>query len=316
MIVDIEQIEAHRLALTGYCYRMLGSVVDADDAAQETIIRAWKNADQFDGRAALRTWLYRIATNVCLDELADRRRRTRPIEERPAGSTSDALVELPRAHWIEPIPDARAIPADADPSERAMLRQSIRLAFVAALQSLAAKQRAALLLVEVLGWSVAEVAETLGTSIAAVNSALQRARATLAGRNWNAVPSALTESQERMLSRYVAAFESYDVDQLAALLRDDVTFSMPPYTLWIQGPESVRAWLLGMGAGCRGSRLLATAACGSPAFGQYKLDPEGGHKPFALVVLELSGDRIAGWNSFLDTETLFPRFELPAHLPA
>ena len=316
MTIDIEQIEVHRPALTGHCYRMLGSVVDADDAAQETIIRAWKNADQFDGRAALRTWLYRIATNVCLAALADRKRRARPMEERPAGATTEALVQLPRTHWIEPIPDARAIPADADPSERAMLRQSIRLAFVAALQSLAPKQRAVLLLVEVLGWSVAEVAGTLDTSIAAVNSALQRARATLAGRNCGISPCALTESQEQMLSRYVAAFERYDVDELAALLRDDATFSMPPYALWIQGPDSVRAWLLGMGAGCRGSRLLATAACGSPAFGQYKADSDGGHKPFALVVLELSGDYIAGWNSFLDTETLFPRFELPARLPA
>ncbi len=315
MIAHIEQIEAHRSALTGHCYRMLGSAVDADDATQETIIRAWKNADQFDGRAALRTWLYRIATNVCLAELSDRKRRTRPME-RPAGATTDALVQLPRAHWIEPIPDARAIPADADPSEHAMLRQSIRLAFVAALQSLAPKQRAALLLVEVLGCSVAEVAETLDTSIPSVNSALQRARATLAGRNWRAVPSALTESQEQMLNRYVAAFERYDVDQLVALLREDATFSMPPYALWIQGPESVRSWLLGIGSGCRGSRLLATAACGSPAFGQYKIDPDGGHKPFALVVLELSGDHIAGWNSFLDTETLFPKFELPPHLPA
>ena len=295
---------------------MLGSAVDADDATQETIIRAWKNADQFDGRAALLTWLYRIATNVCIAELSDRRRRARPIEERPAGAPTDALVQHPRTHWIEPVPDARAIPADADPSERAMLRQSIRLAFVAALQSLAPKQRAALLLVEVLGWSIAEVAETLGTSVASVNSALQRARTTLAGRNWRAVPSALTESQEQLLNRYVAAFERYDVDQLVALLREDATFSMPPYVLWLQGPESVRSWLLGIGSGCRGSRLLATAACGSPAFGQYKVDSDGGHKPFALVVLELSGDHIAGWNSFLDTETLFPKFELPPHLAA
>jgi RNA polymerase sigma-70 factor (ECF subfamily) len=314
MPVDIDQIEAHRAALTGHCYRMLGSAVDADDATQETIIRAWKNADQFDGRAALRTWLYRIATNVCLDALADRARRVRPMEERPAGATTDPLVQQPGTHWIEPIPDACAIPADADPFEHAMLRQSIRLAFVAALQGLTPKQRAALLLVEVLGWSVAEVAETLGASIGSVNSSLQRARATLADRNWNVIPSALTESQKQMVSRFVAAFERYDVDQLAALLRDDATFSMPPFTLWLQGPESVRNWLLGMGAGCRGSRLLATAACGSPAFGQYKIDPDGGHKPFALVVLEFSGDYIAGWNSFLDTETLFPRFELPARL--
>ncbi|HTU46781.1 MAG TPA: sigma-70 family RNA polymerase sigma factor [Bryobacteraceae bacterium] len=316
MIASIEQIEAHRPALTGHCYRMLGSAVDADDATQETIIRAWKSADRFEGRAALLTWLYRIATNVCIAKLSDRKRRARPMEERPAGAPTDALIQHPRTHWIEPVPDVRAIPADADPFERAMLRQSIRLAFVAALQSLAPKQRAALLLVEVLGWSVAEAAETLGTSIASVNSALQRARATLAGRDWRAVPSALTESQEQMLNRYVAAFERYDVDQLVTLLRDDATFSMPPYSLWLQGPESVRAWLLGMGSGCRGSRLLATAACGSPAFGHYKLDADGGHKPFALVVLELSGDRIAGWNSFLDTETLFPKFELPSHLPA
>lgn len=172
----------------------------------------------------------------------------------------------------------------------------------------------ALLLGEVLGWSVAEVAETLGTSVNSVNSAHQRARATLAVRNWNVIPSILTESQEQMVSRFVAAFERYDVDQLAALLCEDATFSMPPYTLWLQGLESVRNWLLGMGSGCRGSRLLATAACGSPAFGQYKIDPDGGYKPFALVILEFSGDYIAGWNSFLDTETLFPRFELPAHL--
>ena len=316
MIADIEQIEAHRPALTGHCYRMLGSAVDADDATQETIIRAWKHADQFDGRAALLTWLCRIATNVCIAELSGRRRRGRPIEELPAGVPTDKLVQHPRTHWIEPIPDARVISAGADPSECAMLRQSIRLAFVAALQGLAPKQRAALLLVEVLGWSAAEVAETLSTSIASVNSALQRARATLAGRNWRAVPSALTESQEQLLNRYIAAFESYDVDQLVALLRDDATFSMPPYALWLQGPESVRSWLLGTGSGCRGSRLLTTAACGSPAFGHYKADPDGGHKAFALVVLELSGDRIAGWNSFLDIETLFPRFELPSHLPA
>ena len=316
MIAAIEQIEAHRSALTGHCYRMLGSAVDADDAAQETIIRAWKNADQFDGRSALLTWLYRIATNVCLAELSGRKRRARPMEERPAGVPSEGLVQLPHTHWIEPIPDARAIPTDADPSERAMLRQSIRLAFVAALQSLAPKQRAALLLVEVLGSSVAEAAETLGTSVASVNSALQRARATLSGRDCRAVPSALTQSQEQMLNRFVAAFERYDVDQLVALLRDDATFSMPPYSLWLQGPECVRGWLLGMGSGCRGSRLLATAACGSPAFGQYKADPDGGHKPFALVVLELSGNHVAGWNSFLDTEMLFPKFELPLHLHA
>jgi RNA polymerase sigma-70 factor (ECF subfamily) len=315
MLEDITHLEAHRPALTGHCYRMLGSTVDADDAAQETMIRAWRSFDRFDGRASIKTWLYRIATNVCLDELADRGRRARPMEEGPAGATTDTLVQLPRTHWIEPIPDARAIPADVDPAERAVLRQSIRLAFVAALQHLAPKQRAVLLLMEVLGWSAAEVAETLDTSPAAVNSALQRARAALASRNVSN-PTALSESQQRMLNRYTAAFERYDVDELTSLLREDATFSMPPYQLWLRGPEPVRTWLLGMGAGCRGSRLLPTAACGSPAFGQYRRNPEGGHKTWALVVLEISGDQIAGWNSFLDTETLFPLFDLPMELPA
>ena len=318
MSESVAQLEAHRTALTGHCYRMLGSSVDADDATQETIIRAWKSLDRFDGRASLRTWLYKIATNVCLDELADRGRRARPIEEGPAGSANinpDALIQRPRSHWIEPIADARALPADADPGELAILRQSIRLAFVSALQHLAPKQRAVLLLMEVLGWSAAEVADTLDTSVAAVNSALQRARATLASRN-QGDPSTLSESQTRLLDRYVEAFERYDVDRLASLLKEDATLSMPPYELWLRGPAEIRAWLLGLGCGCRGSRLLPTAACGSPAFGQYRPNPEGGHKAWALIVLELSGDRIAGWNSFLDTETLFPKFDLPMELPA
>ncbi|HMJ61993.1 MAG TPA: sigma-70 family RNA polymerase sigma factor, partial [Bryobacteraceae bacterium] len=284
----------------------------------ETMIRAWRSLDQFDGRAALRTWLYRIATNVCLDELGDRSRRARPMEEGPASSGSpspDMLIQRPRGHWIEPIADARALPVDADPAERAILRQSIRLAFVAALQPLAPQQPAVLLLMEVLGWPAAEVAETLKTSVAAVNSALQRARATLANRN-DSAPPALSPSQEQLLNRYVAAFEQYDVDGLASLLREDATFSMPPYALWLQGPEAIRTWMLGLGCGCRGSRLTPAAACGSPAFGQYRPNPEGGHKPWALLVLELSGDHIVGVNSFLDTETLFPRFDLPMEFPA
>jgi RNA polymerase sigma-70 factor, ECF subfamily len=316
MTTDISQLEVHRSALTGHCYRMLGSVVDADDAAQETMIRAWKSLDGFDGRSALRTWLYRIATNVCLDELADRKRRERPMEEGSPSSGApplDALVQRPREHWIEPIADAYAIPTDADPSERAILRQSIRLAFVAALQNLAPKQRAVLLLIEVLGWSAAEVAETLETSVAGVNSALQRARATLAHRR-DSAPAALSASQEQMLQRYVEAFERYDIDQLALLLREDATLSMPPYALWIQGPEAIRTWMLGLGCGCRGSRLIPTAACGWPAFAQYRPSPDGGHKPWALIVLELAGDQITGVNSFLDTETLFPRFDLPMEL--
>jgi RNA polymerase sigma-70 factor (ECF subfamily) len=312
---NIAQLEVHRVALTGHCYRMLGSSVDADDAAQETIIRAWKSFDRFDGRASLRTWLYRIATNVCLDELADRGRRARPMEEGPAGSMTHTLIQHPRTHWIEPIADMRAVPSDADPAERAILRQSIRLAFVAALQHLAPKQRAVLLLTEVLGWSAAEVAEALDTSVAGVNSALQRARAAIASRTGDP-PEPLSDPQQRLLDRYVGAFERYDVDELVGLLREDAKFSMPPYALWLQGPGAVRTWMLGMGSGCRGSRLVPIEACGSPAFAQYRPDPEGGHKAWALIVLELSGDRIGGYNSFLDTEILFPKFDLPKTLPA
>jgi RNA polymerase sigma-70 factor (ECF subfamily) len=308
-------LEEHRAAITGHCYRMLGSVVEADDAVQETMLRAWKSLDRFDGRASLQTWLYRIATNVCFDALADRSRRERPMDMGPAGTVSDPLVEHPRTHWLEPVPDARVMPADADPSELAILRQSIRLAFLAALQHLPPRQRAALLLTEVLGWSAAEVAECLETSVAAVNSALQRARGTLASRDLEASGAALSEQQSLLLERYVEAFERYDVDALTALLRDDATLSMPPYGLWLRGREAIRAWLLGRGCGCRGSRLVATAANGLPAFGQYRPGVDGApHQPWALVVLELSDDGILAWNSFLDTETLFPRFGLPPRL--
>lgn len=306
----VDHIEAHRNALIGHCYRMLGSIVDAEDAVQETMIRAWRGLERFDGRSSLRTWLYRIATNVCLDELSSRSRRARPMEEGPAGSIEDSLAQHPRTHWLEPVPDARALPASGDPAELAMLRQSIRLAFVAALQHLPPKQRAVLLLMDVLGWSAAEAAESLDTTVASVNSALQRARATLASRNVTE-PVQIEEPQQQLLDRYVDAFHRYDVDALASMLREDVAFCMPPYSLWLRGPEAVRGWLNGRGSICRDSRLIACAASGSPAFGQYHSTPEGDFKPWALVVLELSGDRISGWNSFLDTDTLFPRFDLP-----
>jgi len=313
MSVDLAHLEQHRTALTGHCYRMLGSAVDADDAVQETMVRAWRGLGRFDGRSSLRTWLYRIATNVCLDVLADRSRRARPIEEGPEGSVNDALEARPRTHWLEPVPDARVLPTDADPSEQAVLRQSIRLAFVAALQHLPPKQRAVLLLIEVLGWSAAEVAATLDTSVAAVNSALQRARSTLATRDLGEARASLSDTQRGLVERYVAAFQRYDVDALTALLTQDATLSMPPHTLWLRGHDTIRTWLLGRGSGCRDSRLVPTAACGSPAFGQYR---QGGQEPWALIVLELAGDRIAGMTSFLDVETLFPLFGLPRHLPA
>jgi RNA polymerase sigma-70 factor (ECF subfamily) len=316
MPVDAAQLEIYRSALTGHCYRMLGSAFDAEDAVQETMVRAWRSIDRFEERSSVRTWLYRIATNVCLDALAANSRRARPIEEGPAGTVEDALEARPRTHWLEPIPDARALPADADPYQLTVLRQNIRLAFVAALQHLPPRQRAALILTEVLGWSAAEVADCIETSVAAVNSALQRARATLASRDVASSYEPLSETETTLLDRYVDAFHRYDVDALVALLRDDATLSMPPYTLWLQGPDTIRTWLLGRGAGCRGSRLLPTSACGSPAFAQYRPGPNGGHQPWSLTVLELSGGRIAAWNAFLDTERLFPFFGLPLELPA
>jgi RNA polymerase sigma-70 factor (ECF subfamily) len=317
---DLAQLELHRTALTGHCYRMLGSAIDADDAVQETMVRAWKNLGRFEGRSSLRTWLYRIATNVCLDALADgARRRTRPIEDGPLGSTEDQLEARPRSHWLEPIPDARAIPPDADPAEKLALRQSIRLAFVAALQHLPPKQRAVLLCTEVMGWSAAEVAESLETTVASVNSALQRARATLEARQLASGPStgaAARDVEPALVDRYVAAFERYDVDALMSLMHEDATLSMPPYTLWLQGQDSIRRWLLGRGCGCRGSRLLRTEACGAPAFGQYRLSADGRHRAWALIALEVSAGRIESMVSFLDTPSLFPLFGLPLELPA
>jgi RNA polymerase sigma-70 factor, ECF subfamily len=314
MSLDVTELEQHRAVLMGHCYRMLGSAVDADDAVQDTIVRAWKSIDRFDGRSSLRTWLYRIATNVCLDALADRGKRGRPIEEGPQGTVDDVLEVRPRTHWLEPVPDARVLPADLDPSEQIALRQSIRLAFVAALQHLPPKQRAALLLVEVLGWSAPEVAEALDTSVASVNSALQRARATLATRELGEPRATLSEEQVALVDRYVKAFEQYDIDALTAMLTKDARLSMPPYTLWLQGREAIRTWLLGRGAGCRGSKLIPTRACGAPAFAQYR---DGGLNPWALIVLELSEheDRITGITSFLDTEALFPLFEMPGKFP-
>ena len=311
-------LEPHRPALTGHCYRMLGSVLDAEDAVQETMLRAWKAAGRFDQRAAVRTWLYRIATNVCLDALAARRPRVRPVElSATPAVVHDGLVLATRPHeeWLEPIPDAMALPAAeaSDPAEHAILRESIRLAFVAALQYLPPRQRAALLLTQVLGWSAADAAETLEMSVASVNSALQRARATLAARNPAVAPRELSDEQRGLLARYVAAFEAYDVAALTALLHEEATMSMPPYELWLRGHESIARWFLGFGIGCRGSRFVpAGTACGGlPAFAHYK---QGGAEAWALVVLEVEGERIGAMTFFLDVATLFPRFGLPMRL--
>jgi RNA polymerase sigma-70 factor (ECF subfamily) len=310
----IAQLEPHRSALTGHCYRMLGSSVDADDAVQETMVRAWKSIDGFDGRSNIRTWLYRIATNVCLDAISDRKRRARPVDDGPVGTPEDELQTRDRTHWLEPIPDARAIPADADPAKQVELRESIRLAFVAALQHLPPKQRAALLLTDVLGCSAAEVAETIDTSVASVNSALQRARATLATRDVSATPVTLTEAQSQLVDRYCEAFVKYDVAALTTLLHEDAVLSMPPFTLWLQGRPSITRWLLAQGAPCRGSRMFRTSASGMPAFAQFRPTPGGGYHAWAILVLEIAGDGVASMTSFLDVETLFPQFGFPLKL--
>jgi RNA polymerase sigma-70 factor (ECF subfamily) len=305
------ELEQYRVALTGHCYRMLGSVVDAEDAVQESLLRAWKGLAGFSQQSSLKTWLYRIATNVCLDTLATGKRRLRPVDLSPPETVHPSLIltQRGREHWVEPIPDALALPDSSDPQEQVLLRESIQLAFVAALQYLSPRQRAVLLLTQVLSFSAEETAETLGMSVAAVTSALQRARATLDARNPVTTPRALTAEQRALLTRYVDAFERYDIQALSQLLREDVKFSMPPYDLWLQGPASVAQWLLGFGVECRGSRLIPVAACGgTAAFAQYH---DQGATPFAIVLLELQGERISSITFFLDTQTLFPRFGLP-----
>jgi RNA polymerase sigma-70 factor (ECF subfamily) len=310
-------LEQFRVELTAHCYRMLGSPFDAEDAVQETLLRAWRGFDRFEGRAAVRSWLYRIATNVCLDMLKGSGRRARPMDMGPARSAQDPLdAPLPESAWIEPVPDGRVLPSDGDPAELAVSREAVRLAFLAALQHLPPRQRAVLILREVLRWKASEVAELLDTSVASVNSALQRARATLAASGVSAEePSHSGDgAQQALLARYVDAFERYDMDSLTSLLHEDATWSMPPYRLWLQTHLDIRRWCLGPGIGCRGSRLLPTEANGLPAFGQYKPAPGGGLEPWSLQVLEVSGDRIAGITFFLDTASLFPLFGLPPRL--
>ena len=312
----LAELEEYRRPLTGYCYRMLGSAFEADDAAQETIVRAWKNADSFEGRSAVRSWLYRIATNVCLDMLRGRQRRARPMDMGPSQpADGDLGPQLPENLWVTPIPDARVLPPDGNPEELALARESIRLAFVTALQHLPARQRAVLILREVLRWQAAEVAELLDTTVASVNSALQRARATLAGRDLSGPPAAevMSPQQQKLLELYVEAFEKYDITSLVALLHDDAVMTMPPYNFWLQGPTEMSRFFLGQGIGCQGSRLLATAANGQAAFGSYKPDPDGGWTPWAVQVIDVAGGRIVGHHNFLDTD-LFAFFGLPARL--
>ncbi len=332
MIVDMptltaeRDIELYRGEITGYCYRMLGSVFEADDAAQETMVRAWKSMDRFEGRSSLRTWVYRIATNVCLDSLRGRQRRDRPMDMGPSSPPEVSHLGPPLTEhpWLLPMPDALI-----DPATIAVGRESVRLAFVAALQHLPARQRAVLILCQVLAWSAQDVADLLDTSIASVNSALQRARSTMASLDLGSSPldaatPELASAQQELLDSFVEAFEHYDMDRLATLLRQDVVQNMPPFAMWLEGPDSVVQWMLGAGIGCLGSRLLPTRANGCAAFGQYRRaetfeDPadraRGGHLPWALQVIEVQDGLISGITSFLDHE-LFAVFGLPPHLPA
>ncbi|TWV29457.1 sigma-70 family RNA polymerase sigma factor [Streptomyces misionensis] len=315
-------LEQHRTELTGYCYRMLGSSFEAEDAVQDTLVRAWRSHDRFEGRSSLRSWLYRIATNVCLDMLSAGNRRARPMDLTDATPLAQAaLSPRPDHTWLEPVPDARVLPAVGDPAEAAVAKESVRLAFMAALQQLPPKQRAVLILREVLAWKASEVAELLDTSVASVNSALQRARATLAERAAagaeGEVSDPLDEEQQKLLERYVKAFEGYDMAALTALLHEDAVMTMPPFDLWLRGPADITGFMSTLGASCAGSRLVPVRANGLPGFAHYKPDPDnGGFSPWAVQVLELSGGRITGFHCFLDTGRWFPLFGLPLHLEA
>jgi len=309
----LERAEYERLTreLTGYCYRMLGSPFDAEDAVQDTMVRAWREFAGFEGRSSLRTWLHRIATNVCIDMLRKPSRRTVPMELQPPTRAEGAQIPAPldESTWVLPIPDAKLGDGRGDPAEQVVARETVRLAFVAALQRLTPRQRAALILRDVLQFSAAETAELLGTTVASANSALQRARASAP----TAAASGQDEADPALLAEYVTAFEAYDVPRLTALLRSDAVNSMPPLPLWLLGPEEIRTWMLGPGSECRGSRLLPAAANGCAAFAQYRPDGHGGHYPWAMQVIETDGSLITGMHCYVFPE-LFTYFGFPSRL--
>lgn len=316
--LDLERtLDAHRRELTGYCYRMLGSGAEAEDAVQETMLRAWRKIDGFEGRSSLRSWLYRIANNVCIDMMRSPQRRARPMEMGPSTRTADVVLgeQRPEHAFVQPIPDERVIDLGGDPADVAAARESIRLAFVAALQHLPARQRSVLVLCEVLRWQATEVAELLETSVASVNSALQRARATLATKRDEQLDPLGDPAQRELLARYVEAFESYDMTKLVALLRDDVVVSMPPWDLWLQGADDLVAWFLGEGIVCKGGRLIPIEVNGTAAFGNYHKVGPGRWEPWAIQVIEVADGAIVGHHNFVQPE-LFEQFGLPPHLEA
>jgi RNA polymerase sigma-70 factor, ECF subfamily len=309
-------LESYRRELTGYCYRMLGGGSEAEDAVQETMVKAWRSLDGFEGRSSLRSWLYRIAHHVCIDMHRSPQRRARPMEMGPSTAAVGAVPhgERPEHAYVQPIADHAVIDLDGDPAAVAQARESIRLAFVAALQHLPPRQRSVLILCEVLGWQAAEAAELLDSSVASVNSALQRARATLAtARTDEPLDAALDPEHRALLDRYVAAFERYDIDELVSLLRDDVVLSMPPFDMWLQGAQDIGHWFGNQGIGCRGGRLVPVWVNGTAGFGNYRLTSPGRWDPFGLQVIEVAGGRIVGHHNFLYPE-LFVRVGLPPFL--
>ena len=310
------EIESHRRELTGYCYRMLGARSEAEDAVQETMVRAWRSIGGFEGRSSLRSWLYRIANNVCVDMHRSPQRRARPMEIGPSSTNANAvLAQRTEDTWIQPVADERVIALDGDPAEVAAARESIRLAFVAALQHLPAKQRSALILCEVLRWQATEVAELLDTSVASVNSALQRARATMAAMSIESLDSTVDPQHQALLARYVDAFERYDIPALVTLLRDDVVLSMPPFDLWMRGAQELAGWFLGEGIVCQGGRLLPIAVNGTAGFGNYHLVRPGLWEPWAIQVIEVADGKISGHHNFLYPEH-FAAFGLPPRIEA
>lgn len=316
--IEPERLEQFRHELTAYCYRMLGSAFEAEDAVQETMLRAVRAGHAFEGRSRLRSWLYRIATNTCVDMLRGRSRRACPIGlGAPSRPVPSALgLALPEHTWVTPVPDSLVVSEEYDPADVTATRESVRLAFVTALQCLPARQRAVLILCQVLRFHAAEVATILDATVPAVNSALRRARVTLAKLRADERPADVRAEHADLLARYMDAFQRYDIQALVGLLHEDAVQSMPPYAMWLRGSADIAAWMVGAGNSCRGSRVLATVANGCPAFGQYRADPRGGHSPFGLHVLEVADGRVRAVQTFLDTTRIFPLFELPAHLPA
>jgi RNA polymerase sigma-70 factor, ECF subfamily len=316
---ELDQLlETHRRELTGFCYRMLGSGSEAEDAVQETMVRAWRSISGFEGRSSLRSWLYRIANNVCIDMIRSPQRRARPMDMGPATPVTEVVLAdryRPSSEFVQPIADSRVISLEGDPAERAAARESVRLAFVAALQHLPARQRSALILCDVLRWHAAEAAELLATSVASVNSALQRARATLASLDSEPLDDLVDPAHQDLLIRYVDAFERYDIPELVTLLRDDVVLSMPPYDVWLRGPQELADWFLGEGIVCKDGRLLPVEVNGTGGFGNYHLVGPGLWEPWAIQVIEVAGGRIVGHHNYLDP-ALFAEFGLPPRIEA